>query len=230
MVDTTVNAISDPLVRYWNGFVDFLPQLVGAILILIVGLIVASVVGGIVAKLLQAGESNKHVQQFLSRWNVRLTLSTFVSKFVWWAVFLVFVSAAVDVLNIPVLSRALEMLVGYLPQLFAAAVIATVVLIGARVVRSLIRSALDGIGFSQSRGISTAAYVALLVFGLTAAASQLGIDTTLLTANITVVVAGFVLALALAFGLGGRETAGKIVAGWYDEGQKVTPAPTKKRK
>ena len=223
MVDTTVNAISDPLEKYWNGFVDYVPQLVGGLLILVIGLIIASIISAIAGKLLDLVEENGQVQRFLAHWNLQVNLSKFVSRFVWWAVFLVFVSAAVDVLDIPVLSESVSMLVGYLPQLFAAAVIATVVVIGAGVVRGLVRSALDGVGFRQSRGIATAAYVALLVFGLTAAAAQLGIDTTLITANLTVIVAGVVFALALAFGLGGREAAGRIVNGWYEESKTARP-------
>ncbi|PID33366.1 hypothetical protein CR969_01080 [Candidatus Saccharibacteria bacterium] len=219
MFNTTVNAVSDPLTRYWNGFVDYLPYLLGGIAILIVGLIVASIIANIFERLLSLGESNQKVQQFLSKWGIKLQLSKFVGRFVWWAIFLVFIGAAVDVLHIPIVSSTLMMLVGYLPSLFAAAVIATIVFIGARVVRSLIQSALDGVGFDQAKTVATTAYVALLVFGLTAAVAQLGVDTTLLTANITVIIGGVVLALALAFGLGGRETAGKIVAKWYESGK-----------
>lgn len=225
MIDTTVNAISNPLVQYWNGFVSYVPQLIGGLVILVVGLIVASIVAGIVGKLLELGEKNKQVQQLLSRWKLHIKLSKFVSRFVWWMVFLVFVSAAVDVFAIPVLSKALVMLVSYLPQLFAAAVIAVIAFIGARVVKGLIESALNGVGFMQTRVIANTAYVALLVFGLTTAIAQLGVDTTLIMSNITVIIGGVVLALALAFGLGGREVAGKIVTKWYEGGK-----ATKKRK
>ncbi len=219
MYNTTINAISDPLSRYWQGFLDYLPHLLGGIAIIVVGLIIASIIAGIFEKLLGLGESNQKVQDFLGRWNIKLQLSKFIGRFIWWAIFLVFISAAVDVLNIPVVSSTLVMLVGYLPSLFAAAVIATIVFVGARVVRSLIQSALDGVGFAQANAVAMTAYIALLVFGLTAAVSQLGVDTTLLTANITVIIGGVVLALALAFGLGGRETAGKIVAKWYEGGK-----------
>lgn len=227
-MNRTVDAISNPLTAYWNSFVDYVPQLIGALLVLVVGLIVASVIASIVSKLLSLAEENKQVKSFLQRWNIRLELSKFLGKFVWWGIFLIFISAAVDILNITVLTASLNTLVGYLPQLFAAAVVAVVALVGAGVVRSLVRSALDGVNFPQSRGVSTGVYVALLVFGLTAAAAQLGLDTSLITANITVIIGGVVLALALAFGLGGRDVAGKIVNNLY-ENSKTTVAPKKRK-
>lgn len=226
MLETTVESIRDPLVEYWNQFVDYLPQLIGAIIVLLVGLVLASVIGGIVSKVISLGEEDRNVKSFLARWDIRLKLSGFVSKFVWWAVFLVFVSASVDILDIPVLTTTLATLVGYLPQLFAAAVVATVVLYGARIVRSLVEGALVGVGFKQSGVVGGIVYVALLVFGLTLAAAQLGVDTNLLVANITVVIAGIMLALALAFGLGGREHAARVL----DRLEKNNVKPTVKAK
>lgn len=215
MFDSTVDSISNPLTAYWNEFVAYLPQLVGAIVVLLIGLVVASVIGGIIGKLVALGEENKQVKDFLGRWGINLNLSTFLGKFAWWIIFLVFLSAAVDILNISVLTATISTLVGYLPQLFAAAVIASVALFGARIVRTLVVSGLEGVGFNQSQVVGTIVYVALLVFGLTLTAAQLGIDTSLLTANITVVVAGIMLALALAFGLGGRDLAGRILEDAY---------------
>lgn len=230
MTNDTVNAVSDPLVAYWNSFVDFMPQLVGALIVLVVGLIAATIIASIVSKLLDLAESNRQVTRFLDRWNIKLKLATFVSRFVWWAVFLIFISAAVEIINVPVLTSAINSLVAYLPSILAATVVAVVTLIGAHVVRGLVRSGLEGIGVAQSKALSTAAYVVLLVFGLTAAVAQLGVDTTLLTANITVVLGGVVLALALAFGLGGREVAGKLVNNFYHSMQSDVRPVSKKRK
>lgn len=230
MVNQTVDAVSNPLVAYWNSFVEYVPQLVGAIVVLVVGLVVATIVAAIVDKALTLAEENKYTDNFLQRWNIKFTLSQFASKFAWWAVFLVFISAAVEILDVQVLTDAINSLVAYLPSVVAALVVAAVTLVGAHVVRSLVRSALDGVGISQSKALATSVYVVLLVFGLTAAVSQLGIDTTLLTANITLVLGGVIFALALAFGLGGREVAGKLVNQFYDSVKSEVHAPAKPSK
>lgn len=227
MLYSTVESISDPLQVYWESLVAFMPQLLGALLVLVAGLIVASIVGAVFRKLFELAEENKHTKQFLARWEIRLRLSKFAGKFAWWVVFLVFLSAAVQILQVGVLTDTLNALVAYLPALFAASVVAVVTFVGARVVRGLVVSALDGVSFSQTKFIGNAVYTVLVVFGITLAAAQLGLDMTLITANITVIVAGIVLAFALAFGLGGREVAGKIVAKMY-EGNTSTVKPKRK--
>lgn len=223
MLDSTVDSISNPLTNYWNSFVDFLPQLVGAIVVIVVGLIVASVVASIVHRLLQLAENNKQTQKFLQHWDIRLRISKFVGKFVWWVLFLVFLSAAVQVLHVEALTKTINSLVAYLPSLFAAVVVAVVTLVGAKVVKGLVADALNGFNFSATRAVSTAAYIVVLVFGLTLAAAQLGLDMTIVTANVTVIVAGIMLAFGLAFGLGGRDAASRTIANMQNS------KPTKKR-
>lgn len=219
-MDSTVNSISGPLQQYWQSFVDYLPQLIGALVVLLVGLIVASVVATVVKKLLSLAEDNKQITAFLKRWNIRVKVANFVGQFVWWLVFLVFLSAAVQILNVPVLSATIAALVAYLPAVFAAAVVAGVTFVAAHVVRGLVVNGLDGTGFRMSRAIGTAVYVVVLVFGLTLAITQLGVDTGLITANLTVIIGGVVLAFALAFGLGGRDVAARIIENAYENGQK----------
>lgn len=231
-MDSTVNAISDPLKNYWESFVNFLPQLVGALIVLIIGLIVASIIGSIVKKLLQLGEENKHTQRFLERWNINLRLSKFIGKFVWWIVFLVFLSAAVQVLDVQALTETINNLVAYLPALFAALIVAVITFIGAKVVKGLVVDALNGINFSTTKVVANTAYVVVLVFGLTLAATQLGLDMSLFTANISIIVAGVMLALGLAFGLGGKDAASRAIQKMHDEPvvRKVAAPQTKKRR
>lgn len=228
MFNSTVESISNPLQAYWESFVNFLPQLTGALLVLAAGLIVATIIATIVRKLLVLAEDNRHFQKFLGRWEIRLRLANFAGKFAWWIVFLVFLSAAVQILRIEVLTETLNALVAYLPSLFAAAVVAVVTFVGARVVRGLVVSALEGVNLGQTRFIGNAVYTVLVVFGVTLAAAQLGLDTTLITANLTVIVGGVVLAFALAFGLGGREVAAKIVGSAYENNKSVAAKPKRK--
>lgn len=214
-MDYTVSSITSPLEQYWQNFVDFVPQLIGALVVLVVGLIVASIIAAIIKKLIELGESNRHVVKFLKNWNIRFKASKFVGTFVWWVIFLVFISAAAQILQVQVLTETINSLVDYTPALFAAALVAALTMVGAHVLRGLIVEALDGVKFAGSKVVGLAVYVAVLVFGFTIAASQLGIETSLITANLTVIVAGVVFALALAFGLGGKEVAGRIVEDVY---------------
>lgn len=211
MIDETVTSISDPLSNYWDRFVEYVPQLVSALVVLVLGLIVATVIANLVKRLLEYLENERRVTDFLKKWNLKIKVAYFVGRFTWWLVFLVFLSAAVQILDIAVLTDSINALVAFLPSLFAAAVVVALTVVAARVVRELVVGTLDSLNFGTSHGVGTASYVALMVFGLTLAVAQLGVDTTLLTANITIIIAGVVLALALAFGLGGKDVAAKML-------------------
>src|SRR5665648_311963 len=138
MNSDTVTSISDGLKNYWNQFVDYLPQLVSAVVVLLIGLIVASIIAAIVKRLLEWGENNSQVKSFLKQWSIKIKLSTFVSRFAWWVILLVFISAAVQILNVPVLTSTINQIVAYTPLLFAAAVVAGLTLVAAKVVRGLV--------------------------------------------------------------------------------------------
>lgn len=217
-VGTTTNSISDALSDDWNKFVHFLPEIVAALVVLLIGLIVATVLASVAKRLITMLEEEHHIKSFLAKWKVHVRTSKFISMFVWWVVFLAFISAAVQVLNIDILTQTVNSLVAYAPQLFAAALVAGLTLIAARVIKSLTVEGLKATGFSGTKAIGAVVYVAVLVFGLTIAAAQLGLDLALITANITVLVGGVALAAALAFGLGSRGVAGSLVAGWSTRG------------
>ncbi len=217
-VDGSVSSISSSFSDYWDRFVDFLPQLIAALILILIGIIVASILSALAKKITEFIENEKHVATFVKRWGIRVRAAKFVGMFVWWISFLVFLSAAVQILAIPVITDTINSLVAYAPQLFAAAVVAGLTLVAGRVVRSLVVAAIDGAGLRGSGFIGTAVYVAVLVFGFTLAAAQLGLDTSLVTANVTVVVGAFALAGALAFGLGARDVAGSIVSSWGTRG------------
>lgn len=220
MVEDTVTSISDPLGDYWARFVDYVPQLISALVVLVLGLVVATIIANLVKRLLEYLENEQHVTNFLKKWNLNIKVAYFVGRFTWWLVFLVFLSAAVQILDIAVLTDSINALVAFLPSLFAAAVVIALTVVAARVVRELVVGTLDSVNFGASHGVGTTTYVALMVFGLTLAAAQLGVDTTLLTANITIIIAGIVLALALAFGLGGKDVAAKMLKNVYDNSNK----------
>lgn len=216
MPEQTVRTVTDPLEGYWNRFVDYVPQLFGAIVVLLVGLIVASIIAGVVKKVLELLENEKRVAEFLGRWNIKVKAAKFISKFAWWLVFLVFLSASVNILDIGVLTESINSLVAFLPALFAAAAVAVLTVVAARVVKELVVGALASFGFKGRRTLGAASYVIVFAFGLTLAAAQLGLDTTILTANITIIVAGIVLAMALAFGLGGKDLAARLLNEAYE--------------
>lgn len=222
MDDSSIlETIQDSFSNIADRIVDYAPNVLAALLLLLVGIVVAGFVSKLLGKLFNLVESNKNVVQAAKKLNVNvINVSDFVALITKWSIILVFVNAAIDALNIDALSDTFSKILDFLPNLFAAAVIAALSIVVSNVVRDIVKESSKQAGVKAHSFLSTAARIVVLVFGLPLAAAQLNLDLTIVNNNITVVVAGVMLALGLAFGLGGRDTAGKIVEDFYKNWKK----------
>ncbi len=199
-----------------QGSIEFLPKLLVALLLLLVGVVVARVISKLVGKLVDMIESSKVVEESLAKLGSKpIDIDGIVALFTKWAILIVFLSAAVDVLGLQVLTNTFDSLVAFVPNILAASVVAGLTLVAGNVVYDLVSQTAKKARVKAYNGLGNAARVVVYVFGLPLAVAQLGLDVTLLTNNITVIVAGVTLAFALAFGLGGREVAGKLLDDAY---------------
>jgi len=149
-----------------------------------------------------------------------LEINWVVNILVYWTTLLVFFNAAVDVLQLTVLSNTFSSLVGFIPDLLAAALIAGLSILGANAAHDVVMESAKRAKVNAAKFLAVSARVVVLIFGLPLAASQLNLDLSILTNNITVVVAGIMLAFGLAFGLGGRDVAQKMLKDLHDNWKK----------
>ena len=224
--------LSDSANEFWMSVGDYLPKLLGALILLIVALIVAKLLQAAVTKLLNAVGvdrfmQNETVAKSLKTAEVDIDFVSIAGRIVFWVVLIIFGIAISDVLELTAMSDIIRDIIDYIPNVLAAVIVITITVAGARLVRDVITTALARMRVDFARKVASLAYFVLLVFGTLMAIDQLGFDTTILTANITIIVAGIVLALALAFGLGGRETAGRIIDDMYSSYKQ--PAKRKRR-
>lgn len=211
----------DTLEESWNslvdGFVEYAPRVVVALLLLLIGFLIAKFISKWVAKLVEVAENSEPVKKAAKSVGVKqLDVDGIVRIFTYWAILLIFFSATVDVLGIEVLTDTFNSLISYIPSILAAAVIAALSLIAANALYDIVLESAKNTGIKAHNFLAVATKVVVLVFGLTLAATQLGLDLTIITNNITVVVAGFMLAFGLAFGLGGKNIAEKWLSELYD--------------
>jgi len=211
-----VMTIKDSFYDLIDGAIAFAPKLLVALLLLLVGVIVARAVSKLVKASLGFIEENKWTKKFFSSVDVNMVnISDLTAMFARWAVFLIFVNAAVDVLELAVLSSTFDAILAFVPNIFAAVVVAGLSLIISKTVHDLVAESAKKAKIASAKMLANVARIAVLVFGFPLAAAQLGLDLTIINNNITVIVAGIMLALGLSFGLGGRDTAGKIVDNAY---------------
>jgi small-conductance mechanosensitive channel len=203
-----------PLQDVLSTFLSYIPQLIGAIVILVIGYVIAKVLQAVVGRVLQAigfdGWMEKGgIKQFFDRAETNQTPHSILGLLVFWFVFIIAITMAADALGIPQVSAVLGQLIAYIPSIIAAILILILAALLANFLAGIVR------GATGSDMLSSIARYAVIVYAAFAALTQLGIAVQL-TANTFLIVLGAVaLAAALAFGIGGREVARDIVEKAY---------------
>ncbi len=226
----TVNNWGDAVMVSVTGalqnFLGFLPQLIGAILILVLGWIIAGLLAGVVEKVLKtigfekAAESTGiagFVKQAGSDW----TVSKVVAEIVKWFIRLIALQAAASILGMQQISEIINSILLWLPNLIVALAIIVLGAFLANFVSKIVRGAVGQMGFGNPDLIANIAKYAIISFAVIAAVDQLGIAETVVNTLFIGIVAALAAAFALAFGLGGQNVAGQLAQSWYDKGHEA---------
>jgi hypothetical protein len=219
-VRSLTDQLSESTNEFWATVGDYLPKLFGALVLLVVALIVAKLAQWVVEKVLDVVgvnriTKNKNIARSLQTAEINVDLVSVTGRVAFWVVIIIFALTIADVLELTAMRDVINAILGYLPNVLAAVIVLTVTVAGARLVRDVVGAALRRMRVDYSSQVAAVAYYVLVVFGVLMAVEQLGFATTILAANLTIIVAGIVLALSLAFGLGGREVAGRMVEDAY---------------
>jgi len=210
--------IQDSFVDLVDRGVDILPKLLAAALLLVIGILLAKLVSNWVGKGFKFVETHPSYRSFLSKIGMNvMNLNSIVALLTQWTILVIFISASVDVLELTVLTDTFQSIIDFVPNIFATALIAGLVLIAGNVIQDIVLEAGKNAKVHSYRALAMASKIVVYVFGVPLAASQLGLDLSVINNNLTVVVGGVMLALGLSFGLGGKEAAGKIVNNLYEK-------------
>jgi hypothetical protein len=204
-----------------SQFFSFLPQLVGAIVILIVGYIVAKILQAVAGRILQGigfdgWMERAGIKRFFDRADTRQTPASILGRLVFWFVFIIAIVMATDALGIRQVSAVFSQLIAYIPNIVAAILILILASLLANFVAGLVRGA-TGIDV-----LGTVAQVAIIVYAVFAALTQLGIAVQLTAPTFLIVLGAIALAAAIAFGFGAQGVARDIVERAYERSGQVT--------
>ncbi len=205
-----------------------IPKVIGFAVILIIGWIIASALATAVAAILRTVKFNDLAQRagisgFVQRMGVHTDAAGFLANIVKWFVRLIVLVTAFDALGLPAVSQVLQQILLWLPNLVVALVVLVIAGLAANALAGLVRGATAESGLGNPDLLAMIARVAVWAFGIVIAVNQIGIATTIVNTLFMATVGAVAVAFALAFGLGGRETAGEIVRGWYERGQQTAP-------
>ncbi len=201
----------------WATIITYTPTLIGAAIILLVGLPIASLLGKLIEKILKAVKLDEFFQKigltkYAEKGGFRLRISWFLGKLVYWFLVIVIVLALSDMLGFIALSGFLSRVLLYIPNVIVAILILLSVIILANFLRSIVRKSVQTTNFGGAGFLATLTWWIVVVFGVVTALIQLGIAVTILNTLVIAVVSSAALATGLAFGLGGKDEAARILA------------------
>jgi len=205
-----------PVREMLTKILGYLPTLLGALIILIVGWIVAKIIKRLIEALLGAirfdGLADKAgITGILRKGNLKVTASEVVSGLVYWLVIIMVLVMVVNALGLPKASDVLASLFAYVPKVIGALFVLVVAMFLASFVSSIVQTAAGNANLPRPELYAGVSRWAIIIFAVTIALGELGIGTLLVTATFNIILGGVCLGLALAFGLGGKDAAAKYL-------------------
>lgn len=208
-----VNALNDAL----RLILTFIPRVIGFLIILFVGWLIATLVSKALTLILRKIGFDRMSQRiglarFEGRMGVKLDSAGILGKVVYWFILLIFLVPAADALGVPAVSNILNQLVAYIPNVFVAILVLFLGALAATVVADLVRGATASAKMGNPNLFANIARFAILGFAALIALEQLQIAPALINELFGAILAAVAIAFALAFGLGGQETARRWLA------------------
>lgn len=205
---------------FGENLMGTLPNIIGAILILFIGWLMAKLISSGIAKLLKVAKFDKladmmNATEMLKRGNILLTPSKLVGRFIYWLLMLLVFITASETLGWDSVSKEISKLLGYLPALFSAILFFTVGVYFATIVRDFIKGAMKSLGISVGNIISSFAFYLLIILVTLTSLDQAGIDTSIITSNLLIILGAILGAAAISYGFASRDIFSNILASLF---------------
>jgi small-conductance mechanosensitive channel len=202
-------------------FMSIIPNIAGALAIIVIGWIIARILAKFLRKVLGAIGIDRLAERLneidiVHRSSVRLVPSALFSKIVYYFLLFIFLSAATDVLGMAAVSTLMNEFLNYIPYLLSAFVMLVVGLLLADFLRNLVLTTCESLGIPAAKII--AAFVFYFVFLNIAmiTLNQAKIDTNFIQDNLSIILAGIVLAFAIGYGLAARPMVANLLSAYYN--------------
>ena len=213
-----MSEITSSATRLFGQFIEFIPDLIGALLLVLAGWVIARLLRSAGTRF--AAWFNGLVERMIGRDHapyLRLSTTTIklLSNITFWVVILLFVTAATRVLGLHAFSTWLDQVVAYLPVLLAGGLIILVGVVISALVRDVTAAAVASVGVAYGDLIGRGAQAVVLVMAVIIGINQVGIDVTLLVTLLSTLFAAICLSFALAFALGARTFVSNLIGAHY---------------
>src|SRR5579863_1243892 len=212
--------VIDALTKILSDIINFIPRFVNGLIILIVGYLISRLVRWIVRLILREIRFDHLVQRTgitnaLETLGVRIPLSEVIAQVVFFFLLLSFATSAVGLMGLAAVADLLQSVLRFVPRAISAGIIIIFGSMLARFLGAAITAVTENVNITYRRALGKIIEYAVLAFVIVLAISTLGVDTTILTSSLTIIIASTGLAIALTFALGAREAARNVIAGHY---------------
>ena len=206
------------------GFASVIPNLIGAFAVFIIGLIVSKVAARFVRRILVTVGADKLAErlneiEIVYKSNIQLVPSMLLSKVIYYFLLFIFVVAATEILNMPVISQLMSEILNYIPVLISAMAVFVIGLLISDFLKNMVKTACESLGIPAAGLISSVVFYFLFLNIIMIALSQARIDTEFIQDNLSIILAGVVLAFAIGYGFASRNIVANFLASFYNKGK-----------
>lgn len=201
----------------WQGFIVFIPKLIGSLLVFVIGWIISSGIGKLIGDILRKVGLNKIFEK--SAWKkaiekaeLKVDVSGFIGSIFRWVLVIVFLFAAIEILGLNQFANFIASILGYLPNVLVAAIIFVVAVIIADIAEKIVKASVEGVKVGYGNLVGTLVRWSIWIFAILTILYQLRIAPELILILFTGVIALITIAGGIAFGLGGKEIASDILS------------------
>lgn len=207
-----------------GSFLGIVPNLLGALAIFIIGLIVSRLVTKLVRRLLASIGIDRLAErlneiEMVSKSNIKLMPSVMLSKLVYYFLLFVFIIAATDVLNMEIISVLMSDILNYIPILVSALFVFVIGLLVSDMLKNVVKTACDSLAIPASNLIANVVFYFVFINVAMIALSQAQIDTDFIQDNLSIILAGVVLAFSIGYGFASRSIVANFLASFYNKGK-----------
>jgi hypothetical protein len=200
----------------WIGFLEFIPRLLGALIIFIIGWLLSVAIGQIITRVLEKLKLNRLFEkagwkEALEKAEFKINPAEFIGAIFKWILVIIFLLIAVEILGFVQFASFLKSVINWLPNLVVAIAIFVVAAIGADILSKVTVASLEKAKVNYSQFAGKIVRWSIWSFALLAILFQLGVARPLIETLFTGLIVGLALAFGIAFGLGGKDLATDVL-------------------
>lgn len=207
---------------FGEKFMETIPGIVGVILVILLGWLFARLVSLLIERLLKTVKFDSlaekiKITQFLRAANIKLTPSGIIGRFIYWILILLIIVTAAETMGWTAVSYEISKLLDFLPNLISAILFFIIGTYIASFIRDFIRGATISLGISTGKIISSAIFYLLFVIIALTALKQGGLDTSIITSNLLIIIGTIMVSAGLSYGFASKDVLANILAGFFSK-------------